>query len=44
MTSGSDFEKIQERLEEINEIIAAKAQNQVNLIAVTKDLLMRKSM
>ena len=36
MTSGSDFEKIQERLEEINEIIAAKAQNQVNLIAVTK--------
>ena len=36
MTSGSDFEKIQERLEEINQIIAAKAQNQVNLIAVTK--------
>ena len=36
VTSGSDFEKIQERLEEINQIIAAKAQNQVNLIAVTK--------
>ena len=36
MTSESEFEKIQERLEEINEIIAAKAQNQVNLIAVTK--------
>ena len=36
MTSGSAFEEIQERLEEINEIIAAKAQNQVNLIAVTK--------
>ena len=36
VTSGSDFEKIQELLEEINEILAAKAQNQVNLIAVTK--------
>ena len=36
MTNGSDYEKIQDRLEEINEIVAAKAQNQVNLIAVTK--------
>ena len=36
VTSGSDSEKIQERLEEINKIIDAKAQNQVNLIAVTK--------
>ena len=36
MTTGSDYEKIQDRLEEINEIVAAKAQNQVNLIAVTK--------
>ncbi len=36
MTTGSHFEQIRERLEEINEIIAAKAQNQVNLIAVTK--------
>ena len=36
VTTGSDYEKIQDRLEEINEIVAAKAQNQVNLIAVTK--------
>ncbi|MEC8392833.1 MAG: hypothetical protein VXZ58_08140, partial [Actinomycetota bacterium] len=36
MTNGSGYEKIQDRLEEINEIVAAKAQNQVNLIAVTK--------
>ena len=36
VTNGSDYEKIQDRLEEINEIVAAKAQNQVNLIAVTK--------
>ena len=36
MTTGSYFEQIRERLGEINEIIAAKAQNQVNLIAVTK--------
>ena len=36
MTNGSDYEKIQDQLEEINEIVAAKAQNQVNLIAVTK--------
>ena len=36
MTTGSHFEQIRERLEEINEIIAAKAQNRVDLIAVTK--------
>ena len=36
VTTGSDYEKIQDRLEEINEIVATKAQNQVNLIAVTK--------
>ena len=36
MTTGSYFDQIRERLGEINEIIAAKAQNQVNLIAVTK--------
>ena len=36
MTTGSYFEQIRERLGKINEIIAAKAQNQVNLIAVTK--------
>ena len=36
VTTGSYFEQIRERLEEINEIIAAKAQNQVDLIAVTK--------
>ena len=36
MTTGSYFEQIRERLEEINEIIAAKAQNRVDLIAVTK--------
>ena len=36
MTTGSYFEQIRERLGDINEIIAAKAQNQVNLIAVTK--------
>ena len=36
MTTGSYLEQIRERLEQINEIIAAKAQNQVDLIAVTK--------
>ena len=36
MTTGSYFEQIRERLGKINEIIAAKAQNQVSLIAVTK--------
>ena len=44
VTNGSDYEKIQDRLEEINEIVAAKAQNQVNLIAVTKGFTLRKSM
>ena len=36
VTTGNYSEQIRERLEEINEIIAAKAQNQINLIAVTK--------
>ena len=36
MTTGSYFEQIRERLGKINEIIAAKARNQVSLIAVTK--------
>ena len=36
VTTGSYLEQIRERLEQINEIIAAKAQNQVDLIAVTK--------